>query len=679
MKISVLKKSNFANRGSDVLKDLQDNETPGLDLLVREGIQNSTDQIKYGEHFCQTNFYFPTFEIGSLCNWISCDDPIVLKIANKYYPNTSVASALVLADTHTKGLLGEPYEQSNHDNNLHNLVYDIRRGNTAESAGGSWGIGKSVYYRYGRGLVFYYSRTFENQQYHEKLAGVFLENETKSDCLLGPNKSGICFIGNEMNHDGETIPCPIFDSATIRSFLFIFGIKPYSGDETGTTIIIPFLDFDKILGQEINKSESKSWSTDLYRSLEISIQRWWFPRLNNAFFKKPYLRAFVGPHQVTLNPFFQTLQDIYNGNVDKGVGIEKIKSRGIDCDDTLGELHYLQGDSSTFDVDFNPPDNYPSAYALVDIENEKVGKHPAIFCYCRDHGMIICYDASSKYLNNLIFDNSHYLLAMFICNERAQIKGTDETLGGYFRGTEKANHKSWADSKLDEFPVLSKADPFTRIMRDVRNKLEDKFCVREAPVDNGVSTKLRRKLGNLLLPPKDFGNEPTLPEKPTRGEQQPGAKKKRPVSFALNSFSDGRVIYDIALFLESGEKKQVLLNVVTGTTKCSFLEWHNLGFEIPFAIEKVVICSLTIKGEKKEKKFVISCDKITSPNFHFRNDKNSTDDFLVSIISTVGSVEGFEIQNLNESPLTLEIQVVINPFNLAYQFDFVTKTVEAVK
>ena len=68
---------------------------------------------------------------------------------------------------------------------LNAYVYEICKPQEAEGAGGSWGIGKTVYFRIGIGLVIYYSRIVnEDGQYESRLAASFVENELSPNAMI---------------------------------------------------------------------------------------------------------------------------------------------------------------------------------------------------------------------------------------------------------------------------------------------------------------------------------------------------------------------------------------------------------------------------------------------------------------------------------------------------------------
>ena len=172
-------RSNMSFTGSKVLKSIMDTTTPGMDILVRESIQNSMDAVLDNALYGRVSFNYGEFSSENLSSKLDFIDQNL----NTFYPNKSY-EFLAISDTNTCGLLGEPYfdpDDETKPHNLYNLVYDFMNGKNDENAGGSWGIGKSVYYRYGAGICFYYSRTYENNKYIHKLVGALIQDEKKDE------------------------------------------------------------------------------------------------------------------------------------------------------------------------------------------------------------------------------------------------------------------------------------------------------------------------------------------------------------------------------------------------------------------------------------------------------------------------------------------------------------------
>src|SRR5690606_7699366 len=129
---------------------------------------------------------------------------------NKKFDNSN-AKALYISDSNTVGLTGPLHIDEVVDNdygNLQKLVYEISIPQNKEGAGGSWGLGKTIYFRFGIGLVFYYSRIKKmDGEYEHRLAATMVENEegeyTYIPSVDNKPKRGIAWWGEEAE-DGST-------------------------------------------------------------------------------------------------------------------------------------------------------------------------------------------------------------------------------------------------------------------------------------------------------------------------------------------------------------------------------------------------------------------------------------------------------------------------------------------
>ena len=159
MKIEIAEPGRMTQSGSSLLRLIQNNKTPVLDLLVRESVQNSLDAHKPGAKSVTVEFLTGNFSSRRLGNEL---DGITDALARRFPEDK--CQYLAVCDSDTVGLTGEmDYRKVKNNNygNLLKLVYEICKPQEAEGAGGSWGLGKTVYFRIGIGLVIYYSRIDE--------------------------------------------------------------------------------------------------------------------------------------------------------------------------------------------------------------------------------------------------------------------------------------------------------------------------------------------------------------------------------------------------------------------------------------------------------------------------------------------------------------------------------------
>ena len=85
--------------------------------------------------------------------------------------------------------------------------------------------------------MIYYTRIAKDNIFEERLIASMIESPKSKDRILKENHRGIAWWG-EIN---ENLVYPITDSNDIKDFLKIFNISPYRNEETGTTIIIPYI------------------------------------------------------------------------------------------------------------------------------------------------------------------------------------------------------------------------------------------------------------------------------------------------------------------------------------------------------------------------------------------------------------------------------------------------------
>lgn len=668
MKIATIEKNyyGFHLKGSRVLKLMMDNETPHIDLLVRESIQNSADATRDDRNYCSISFKMCEFDNYELAFSLEGVDESLYE----RYGCTS-RKALAIIDRNTTGLLGEPYEDKNNHNNLYKLVYSFLESDKDDVSGGSWGIGKSVYYRFGIGLVFYYSRTYEHGKYCHKLAGAIIENEESEHALLkkNPNNLGIAFFGNELRSGNSVRSIPIVDEKCITDFLNIFGLSPFQNDETGTMVLIPYFSEANIL--MIRSSEENAyWENSFELSLSVSVQRWYFPRLNNREYKGKYIRVRINETPIELNPFFSVMQNLYNGTVEDAFRLDVNASN---FHGFLGSFFYKKFTQEELKV-MVPPDNLPSPYALLDIRtNSESVDNEAIVFYTRKPGMIVTYD-DTRTFTTLKTPPNEYIIGVFVLNDDSSYK--NEKIGMYFKECEKANHKSWNDysasTKIKEIINL-KSKPFKTIKNQISKKLSLQF---DQPIPEEVVTKnsaLQKKLGELLLPPEDFGEEPTTKRKKPK-EKPPliEMKKEKRIVTYFNGFFDGRPSYTFQAYLKSGEQFICRIMVKTASVKYQLNEWDDFDFTLPCYFRSLQIDGYILK--KMNFNLLLKLD-FTRENFtkgFVKNDGNKERIFHLATVLTpkTNKVGGFVLRNYSSEELRMTINTFLEPLDETTEFVF---------
>lgn len=123
--------------GSSLLKLIQNNNMPVLDLLVRESIQNSLDARKDGSKYVEVDYLTGKFDSEKLREEL---EGITTPLA-KRFPKSEY-DFIAVKDSNTVGLTGEMnYKKvkNNEYGNLLKLIYEICKPQENEGAGGSWG------------------------------------------------------------------------------------------------------------------------------------------------------------------------------------------------------------------------------------------------------------------------------------------------------------------------------------------------------------------------------------------------------------------------------------------------------------------------------------------------------------------------------------------------------------
>ena len=401
MKIEIAEPGRMTQSGSSLLKLIQNNNMPILDLLVRESIQNSLDAQNDQAAYVSVDFITGFFNKAQLNSELDG----IQEALNRRYDKEQY-KYIAIKDSNTVGLTGKLHYDDVTDNqygNLLKLIYEISKPQENEGAGGSWGLGKTVYFRVGIGLVIYYSRIInENGNFESRLAASFVENELETTAMIpslyGKSKRGIAWWGEEI---GNNKTRPITDERYIEHILGIFGVKKYERNETGTMIIIPYIDEESLLTH--NQIEYKDgednvicpyWRNNIENYLKIAIQRWYAPRLNNINYKYgKFLRATVngdGISQDSLEPAFQIVQSLYNramegklendilDQVDVETKVENIILRKVLHTTKAGTVAYTRVPRNVLKT--GVPDNKPEPYMYFNCDiREKDKNKPVVF------------------------------------------------------------------------------------------------------------------------------------------------------------------------------------------------------------------------------------------------------------------------------------------------------------
>ena len=514
--------ANMGQVGSSVLRAIQNNSDPLIDLFIRESIQNSLDagDKEISIPYVCIDFIVKEFNANKLNLSLEC----ITERLNKRFPNECY-KFIAVKDTNTTGLTGPLKRSEVRDNkygNLQKLVYHVGKPQEIPGAGGSWGYGKTLYYRISQiGLVVYYSRIKKaDGKYESRLCAVMCENEKFEDAILPPsdgnNKSGIAWWG-DIDGNGDTHPITKEDS--IKEFLKIFEIEPYVNDEVGTIVIIPYINEQALLNENSielsidfeNDSFLNAGKLSIEDEFRVAIQRWYSPRLNNPLYQShferygrivKYLKASINGIEITIDqmlPIFKHIQELYNSALkqteNEAVLNEKIYTDVIRYYSTdVGVLAYTQIKKEELIADANSP------YPFLNIENYNRQDNIPIVCMTRQPGMIVEYNPPS-WGNLPVTHDEDYILAIFVLNSIQKLSFAGGTvqeieLEEYVRQSECADHLGWQDHSIGD--NSRKIRCIGKITSQCCNILNEKFSTKAENEETKSLSGLSVLLGKIL-------------------------------------------------------------------------------------------------------------------------------------------------------------------------------------
>lgn len=516
--------------GSALLRAIQNESMVPLDLLVRESVQNSLD-AGVSTRSVDVSFEIRRHETAAIAGLLTGDG--VREALLKKHPNGG--RLLEIRDGPSNdGLSGpdgiEAIRMGGKRGNLVKLVYEVGRTQDRESAGGSWGLGKTVYFRLGVGLVFYYSRfRREDGVLAERLAACLVEDENSAHRLQKQSQTGIAWWGR--NESGYR---PIEDASAIHQVLKSLGARAYAGTETGTTIIVPFLRND--LGPrpldtfDLDEFERLDvappwWHADEGKYITVALQRWYGVRIDNdTFAGGPPLHATVNGTRLSRDamlPVFRLAQELYgvaSGTlaidagwmVKNGLSVHDVQLNNVfEGGSVAGRVAIAR--QSPHQLRMTAPNNLPSPYVSLYGQNREP-PFPPVVGFMRSPGMIIRWDVDE---GGAGWSSGHrglpdeYLLALFVPRKQARLNQTtlaklkpplrgDGSLEAYLRRCELADHCKWAD--LNGLTIVR------RIRGYVGRAIGEQGRTREAPAAD-AALRASRLLADRLLPKGGFGGD----------------------------------------------------------------------------------------------------------------------------------------------------------------------------
>ena len=690
----ILKTDYAVSYGSVTLKSLQNDNIPELDLLVRESIQNSSDAaLNMPGQSYNVNFTTGKFCPSALNSFLSgIEDDL-----NEHFPGSS-ADFLEIRDTGTSGLTGcvkKSEIKTDDHGNFFKLIYDTGKRQTKVNAGGNWGFGKSVYYRVGIGIVIFYSRVKGNDGYESRLIITLVEDEGKknpdgSDATIlnriEPLSAGKAWWGIE---DGDDL-LPLYDEESIKDVLSVFGLNLFPEDRTGTSIIIPYIDSDRLLSDiipadaeirdDVRENFTSVWTHSVADYLKLSIQKWYAPKVHNLQLKnytnKKWLHATVNNVPIRKNemlPFFILVQELYNTAIAKTYG-KDYKSElfdDISCD-PVNVRNYFDGMTAGYlavikvsSEELNGSENYLSPYDYIGRFEADGGLNEPIVMCTRDPGMIIDYPITGPWVKGITppEDSSVFLFGFFMPMIEKKLKSdlnvpeyAGMEFGEYLRRCEASDHMGWDDP--------AKMQLVSRIQKNSVRIINDKSSEDDRKKVEATASKLANKLGKRLLPRIGYG-------------------KKRPDNVPGNPSSGGRVInalleienqrmygnrmemdYVVTL-MHSKKKASITLLIASEGGWITPKSWQDdIGTNFPIDIESVSVDKISYGSDGDCESVEIACNH--------NNDRCDTEIMSVSIDKAVNSNE-FSSLMIDSRVFNLKLSGTITVFALDKKYQFTCK------
>jgi hypothetical protein len=605
MKIEIAKMERMSERGSSLLRLIQNSHTPVIDLLIRESIQNSLDAGSDSKTPVNFDISVKQFVKENVAKHF---DGIKDGLNEKFQDSNQ--ESIIIRDSNTTGLTGplhQDYIKDNRFGNLLKLIYEISMPQEKKEAGGSWGLGKTVYFRVGIGLVLYYSKVkLENGEYQSRMAACLVEDESRDDALIpnhdGRLKRGIAWWGESHS---EKSTRPLTNENEINEILSDFNIEPYGEKETGTTIIIPFIDSKKLITKRENDS-NLWWHKSLELYLNIAVQRWYSARIDNELYPYGnYLQPSVNGMAINrsnMEPVFSILRSLYlAASVGKKVTTEFVNNSDINVKDI--EVHRTLKSNEAGRVAFvkvnkenlkmNVPNNKKSPHEYLALDNSMDEYNTPVLAYLRKPGMVVSFETEGKWTTGVEKTADEYIIAMFVPNSDNTIKSDEGniSLDEYLRQGEKADHSSWSDIMLDD----KKLTIVERIQKRVAASIRDAYNKEEKESKSSRSGALSKSLASALLPPAGFGKSPGSRPKPPGGGGTSTRTRTGKIVITGNRIGEnGNTILDFEITVPQKAETLYFEFLVDseGSKKIKGNEWEDeneIGTPFPIEISKVVL------------------------------------------------------------------------------------------
>lgn len=656
-KIKYIKGEYVQTSGSALLKMMQNNTMPVLDLFVREAIQNSLDAAikdSNGNNIFESvdvDFNIGSFERKEFSKYFDdIKDNIDLKFSKARYDFLSVR------DSNTIGLVGNKNGKFKKDGSIQNLgklVFQIMHPQDQEGSGGSWGIGKTIYYRLGKGFTVFYSRIRENNVFEERLVASLVEDEDDKNSIMYQYEDGIgiAFFGNVEDNECSVIT----DSKLIHEFLSVFGIEPFDGEKTGTLVLIPFIDQTQLLNN--NKMEFNDehegepfWYSegDISTYLKYAIYRWYFPRMSKLYPYGAYLNASINNNKVCFNEydfFFKKYTEMYEAlfksNFDESIKIEPILRKRDLIEYECGKFIYTKVNRDEMGMNL---EHLPSPFTyvnMVDVGSDSY--NTPLVTYIRKPGMLISYKTDGDWAGNGVSCNDNeFILGLFVLNSNNEIKHSNVSLEEYIRKGEKSDHIEWFDHALDGG---KKIDIVKSITRGISTILKTQFSDKnEDQAESTTNRVFGKRLAKLVLPDHNYGNGSSVDDKGRKSQNVYNSKQtKINISNDINYEDDFIKLKFNVTSKKDCEYIEFKPRIATSNGYIDLDSWVGDDMPLDFVFDSAFILLSNFDDKKVDYKQNLTTDTVIDNYFTFKIIKTNNICTSFKIISSKNCSFSFNI------------------------------------
>lgn len=721
LKSKVLESFEGVAYGHTTLEAMQNWKLSKVDLLVREIIQNcsdAADPIKGTEYF-KVDFTTNTFDGRKFINSLDGFDESIIK---KYGKENS--NYLEVRDTGTIGLIGAMTRSSDDEHgNYYRLVFDTGKAQTQKNSGGNWGYGKSAYYMLGEGFVIYYSQIKEDDEYKSRLIVTLIEDEEKEDAILrnhknGSNSAGKAWWGSELvgSTDNPSI-LPLQDKDEIKEYLSIFGIQPFAEEETGTSVIIPYVDFSDLTKNMITEEMDVSddikdrcpWmAPDLSgfeNYLNLAIQKWYAPAINNKdlykLIGKKWLYVSVNGKPIPyrkMYPFFQLTQRLYTAGLAKTKGkSEEVKDWNVYYENNITPIsirNYIDNSSGgNTEVGYLVTARVPASivnkdagnnlnpYILLGYYEEAESNRPLVM-FARRLGMVIDYSYKDEWVHGIPApeEKDEYIISFFVPyledteqpEKTKKLKSTlsvkqyaGKSLEEYLISCEASDHAGWEDH--DRMTIVSSIQ--NRVSDNLKNLIKGTII----PPSGNNSDRLGGAFAKMIgISRGKFGKSGGSGS----GNGSGGSSSSKKVTLSSNviEFNGNRQLLSVSLVCKKGTRSILISPVLHSDGKNLIsTDWEkDIGSVFPVFITEFKINKMVLGAEEKE--INITCseinpisknqDVIVTLRHEVKNYKN--DEKITSCKNTLISID--LIRPLGEV-ISIEGSIQIETTGTEYEYD----------